>query len=76
MSTGNTERMRAELQKAVGLLTEKYPGYRQVLVQAALECVTDTAEHDDKRVNINQRFDGQVARIAEKLVASKEVRNP
>jgi hypothetical protein len=64
--------MKVELLKAVSNLEDRYPGYREALVQAALDCVTDTAEHDDRRLNINQRFDAQIERIAQQAIATKE----
>jgi hypothetical protein len=67
MSTGNTDRIRTELEKAVERLPERVSGYRDALVRAAMECITDTAEHDDRRVNINQRFDARIQRIAAEI---------
>jgi hypothetical protein len=64
MSTGNTERIEIELRKAAATLTERFPGYREALVQAALECITDAADHVDRRLNINQRFGTRIERIA------------
>lgn len=71
MSTGNTDRMKAELLRAVSSIRDLHPGYRDALVQAALECITDTAEHDDRRLNINQRFDAQIEKIAQQAIIAK-----
>ena len=72
MATGNTERIRAELEKAAECLTESFPGYRKALVDAALDCITSTAEHDDRRLNINQRFDGHIQTIAARVIGEKD----
>lgn len=72
MATGNTERMRAELEKSAESLPESFPGYRKALVDAALDCITSTAEHDDRRLNINQRFDGHIQSIATQVIATKD----
>jgi hypothetical protein len=71
MSTGNTERIRAELEKAVGMVAERYVGYRDELVKAALECITDTAEHDDRPVNINQRFEARIQQVATEIANAR-----
>jgi hypothetical protein len=55
MST-NVERIRRELTKASESIDEKFDGYREQLIDAAIECIADSAEHDEKRVNINQRY--------------------
>jgi hypothetical protein len=72
MSTGNTDRIRAELEEAAASLPESAPGYREALVQAALDCITATAEHDDRRLNINQRFDGRIEQIASLVASNKQ----
>ena len=72
MATGNTERIRAELEKAAESLPESFPGYRKALVDAALDCITSTAEHDDRRLNINQRFDGHIQTIATQVIGAKD----
>ncbi len=71
MSTGNTDRMRTEIEKACAGVDELYPGYRKALVDAALECISATAEHDDRRVYINQRFDTQIQTIATQVEVAK-----
>jgi hypothetical protein len=70
MSTGNADRIRAELEKAATSLPERFAGYRQGLVDAAMECITTTAEHDDRKTNINQRFDGCLESIAKGLASN------
>lgn len=67
MPAGNTERMRLELEKAVASLPERFPGYREGLVIAAMDCITMTAEHDDRKTNINQRFDSCLESLAKQL---------
>jgi hypothetical protein len=67
MSSGNVDRIRVELEKAAGTLPERFPGYREGLVAAAIECITTTAEHDDRKTNINQRFDGCLETLAKGL---------
>lgn len=64
MSTGNVDRIRVELEKAAAAVEERFPGYRENLVSAAMDCITTTAEHDDRKTNINQRFDGCLETLA------------
>jgi hypothetical protein len=70
MSTGNADRIRAELERAASSLPERLAGYRESLVNAAMECITTTAEHDDRKTNINQRFDACLETIAKALTSS------
>ncbi len=67
MSTGNVDRIRIELVKAAATITERFPGYREGLVSAAMDCITTTAEHDDRKTNINQRFDVCLETLAKNL---------
>lgn len=67
MSTGNADRIRAELEKAATSLPERCPGHREALVNAAMDCITTTAEHDDRKTNINQQFDACLDTIAKGL---------
>lgn len=69
MSAGNIDRIRAELEKAAGQLPERFTGYRNALIDCAIDCITTTAEHDDRKTNINQRFDGCLIAIAKQLAA-------
>lgn len=69
MSTGNSDRIRLELEKASLSLEERYPGYREGLIIAAMDCITTTAEHDDRKTNINQRFDGCLESLAKALAS-------
>lgn len=70
MSTGNSDRIRAELEKAASLVPERVAGYREHLVNAAMDCITTTAEHDDRKTNINQRFDACLETIAKELATN------
>jgi hypothetical protein len=75
MSSGNTDRIRAELEKASADLPETFPGYRKALVDAAVDCITSTAEHDDRRLNINQRFGAHIELIATRANGGKDGEN-
>ena len=55
--TSNAERIATELERAAQMATERFPGYRVRLAKAAMECYLLTAEHDEQRININQRYD-------------------
>lgn len=63
----NVERIEAELRKASEELEDKYDGYGQALIAAALECIVDEAEHAETRTNINQVFKKRLKDLAEKL---------
>lgn len=65
--TSNVERITAELQVAVVGVPERFAGYRQQLVDTALECYLLTAEHDEQRININQKYDAAVRAIAAEI---------
>jgi hypothetical protein len=71
MPTGNVERMQSELVKAADSVPERFPGYRARLIEAAMECITATSEHDDRRTNIKQRFDGYLEALAKELATPK-----
>jgi hypothetical protein len=66
MST-NVERIRRELEMAAESIPEKFEGYREHLIDAAIECIVDSAEHDEKRVNINQRYKKRLRDLGEML---------
>jgi len=76
MSTGNVDRIRVELEKAAVALPERFPGYREGLVAAAMDCITTTAEHDDRKTNINQRFDGCLETLAKGPASPSPEANP
>lgn len=67
MSSGNVDRIKSELEKAAAGIPERVPGYRAELVTAAIDCITTAAEHDDRKTNINQRFDGCLEALAKAL---------
>lgn len=69
MSTGNTDRIKTELEHAANSVPERYPGYRGELVAAAIICISTTAEHDDRRTNINQKFDSCLEVLAKGLAS-------
>lgn len=76
MSSGNVARIQFELEKAAGTLPERFPGYREGLVAAAMDCTTATAEHDDRKTNINQRFDGRLEALAQGLATPAQEATP
>jgi len=67
MTTGNVERMHSELVIAAESIPERFPGYRARLIETAVECLTTTAEHDDRKTNIKQRFDGCLEALGKEL---------
>jgi hypothetical protein len=69
--TSNAERIAAELERASGQLVERFPGYRQRLARAALDSYLLAAEHDEQRININQKYDELIRNIAQDI--SEEV---
>lgn len=69
MSAGNVDRIRAELEKAASKLPERFAGYHNAIIDCAIDCITMTAEHDDRKTNINQRFDTCLITIAKQMAA-------
>ncbi len=72
MAASNSERIKLELTKMAEKIPERYGGYRQALVAAAMDCIADTEDHVERRQNIVQRFDGHIGRIAQQFIASKD----
>lgn len=62
--TSNAERVAAEVKRATRGIDERVDGYRDLLADAALECYVLTAEHDEQRININQKYDEVINRLA------------
>ena len=62
--TSNAERIATELEHAAQMVTDRFPGYRLRLAQAAMECYLLTAEHDEQRININQKYDEVIGLLA------------
>lgn len=65
--TSNAERIATELERAAHTTTERFPGYRARLAQAAMECYLLTAEHDEQRININQKYDELIRSLAREI---------
>lgn len=65
--TSNSERIASEVEQAVQEVGERFPGYRSQLTKAALECYILTAEHDEKHININQKFDELIRSLARQV---------
>lgn len=65
--TSNAERIATELERAAQMTTERFPGYRLRLAQAAMECYLLTAEHDEQRININQKYDEVIRSLAREI---------
>ena len=65
--TSNAERIAAELERAAQTATERFPGYRARLAQAAIDCYLFTAEHDEQRININQKYDEVIRSLAREI---------
>jgi hypothetical protein len=65
--TSNAERIATELERAAQMATERFPGYRVRLAKAAMECYLLTAEHDEQRININQRYDEVIRLLVQEI---------
>jgi hypothetical protein len=65
--TSNAERIATELERAAQMSTERFPGYRVRLAKAAMECYLLTAEHDEQRININQRYDEVIRLLVQEI---------
>ncbi|MFD8527149.1 hypothetical protein ACFV0L_07020 [Streptosporangium canum] len=60
----NIERIRAEMESAALGVSERFPGYRSKLIDAAIECYKLTAEHSEKRIDINKKYGDVVNLLA------------
>lgn len=65
--TSNVERVRQEIQRASRDVAEQFPGYRDMLVEAAVECYKLAAEHSERRTDINKRYDEIVSKVAKAI---------
>lgn len=65
--TSNSERITVEVKRAAETLTERFPGYQQRVAEAAMECYVLTAEHDEQRININQKYDELIRSLAREI---------
>ncbi len=59
------------MERATAGVSERFPGYRSQLVQAALECYRLTAEHSEKRIDINKKYDEIVSALAQAIEKSR-----
>ena len=66
--TSNAERIATEIEGAAQIATERFPGYRVRLAQAAMECYLLTAEHDEQRINIIQKYDEVIRSLAREIL--------
>ena len=73
--TSNAERIATELERAAQTVIERSPGYRVRLAQAAMECYLLTAEHDEQRININQKYDEAIRSLARDIGQSASERS-
>lgn len=64
MPSSNSQRLRKELELAAESIPDEPAGYRAKLVEVALQCISYSGEHVDRRTNINQRFDSRIEEIA------------
>jgi hypothetical protein len=48
-------------------LNERFPGYRELVAQAAIECYVLTAEHNEQRININQKYNEVISALAREI---------
>lgn len=65
--TSNAERIATEIERATQTITERFEGYRLRLAKAAMECYLLTAEHDEQRININQRYDQVIRSVSREI---------
>jgi hypothetical protein len=65
--TSNAERIASEVQSATRQVNERFSGYQDLLAQAAMECFKLTAEHDEQRININQKYDQVITSLAQEI---------
>ncbi|MFE6173704.1 hypothetical protein [Streptomyces sp. NPDC056464] len=65
--TTNSERISSEVQRAAQDVEERFPGYRTLLTNAAIECFLLTAEHDEQRININQKYEHVINELARQI---------
>ena len=65
--TSNSDRIASEVEQAALEVTERFPGYRRRLAQAAMECYILTAEHDEQRISINQKYDEVIRALAREI---------
>lgn len=65
--TSNAERITSEVEIASREVNERFPGYRELLTQSAIECFLLTAEHDEQRININQKYDQVITSLAREI---------
>jgi len=68
MVTTNLDRMEQEIRTAVDALPERVPGYRSALAEAAIEAIALTAEHDEKKIAINQGFKALLKKVSSELL--------
>lgn len=72
--TSNADRIASEVKEAALGVAERFPGYRHQLTEAAMECYVLTAEHDEQRININQKYDGLLRTLAREIVRNAPTR--
>lgn len=65
--TSNVDRIEVEVRRAAQEISERFPGYRERLAEAALECYILTAEHDEQRININQKYQQVIMSLAQEI---------
>jgi hypothetical protein len=73
--TSNAERIATEIERAAQTATERFPGYSAQLAHAAMECYLLTAEHDEQRININQKYDEAIRSLAREIGKSAPERS-
>jgi hypothetical protein len=67
MATGNVDRIVQELQSAVLEVEERFPGYREKLVEVATALMISQIEHANLKKNINQLFDKSIEEVGRML---------
>jgi hypothetical protein len=65
--TSNSERIAVEIHKASLGMNERFPGYLEKLARAAFDCYLLAAEHDEQRININQKYDEVTVSVASQI---------
>jgi len=65
--TSNVDRIATEIQRASQEVNERFPSYRDLVAEAAVECYVLTAEHDEQRISINQKYDEVILGLAREI---------
>ena len=65
--TSNADRIGMEVRAAADELDSRFPGYQELLANAAIECFELAAEHFEQRIHINQKYDHVISALARRV---------